>query len=214
MKGLSKGAKVFLILVLFGILCVPATWVWGKLVPSYNRLLASVGGTFINAVETTGATYTVAVDSTNFHVGVTVPVGLGPAQRGKYELQGKNPANMVSFNLILWAALLVATVAFVGWSARWKYLLIAPAVLFVWHIFDLAIFAKLTRWIAVKDVYRQYPNLVDYSYAWEWFWWWAKEFNRYIIVAFLPLLLWIVLCFRSFRERLGTSSPVKKGKES
>jgi hypothetical protein len=115
-----------------------------------------------------------------------------------YKLNGTRKIDLVSYNSGLWAALLLATIAFVSPSGRWKFLLIAPIILFLWHLCDLTIFAKNTRWILVKDLNQQAPSLIDYSYSWHWFWYWAKELNRRIIDPFLPLLLWIIFCARSF----------------
>jgi len=92
----------------------------------------------------------------------------------------------------------LATVVFIGPRARWQYLLVAPALIILWHVCDLMIFAKNTRWMLLVKLYEQFPAYVDYSFGWHWFWHWALELNRRIIDPFLPLLLWIVFCSKSF----------------
>ena len=197
MRSLSRPAKIFIIIALFAVFYLPTGWLWGKVLPSYSQVLATVSEWFVNAIETADTTYVITIVQGRFEVNAQVRIGRG-YNRQVFGLSGKRPTDLVSYNLSLWAALFLASCLFMGRSARWKFLLISPVVLILWHVCDLTIFAKNTRWILVRDLSREYPALIGYSVNWHWFWMWALELNRRIIDPFLPLLLWFVFCFKSF----------------
>ena len=206
MKSLSKSAKIIAAVVLFAVLYVPVNLLWKQALPSYAGFLAGVGETAVNALEFSDTSYRVSVEQGDFKVVAHVAVGGRRSRLGEYELPGTRPTDLVTYNLSLWAALALATTVFIGPSARWRFLLIAPLIIFLWQLCDLTIFAKNTRWILVKDLNKQFPTVIDYSYSWHWLWYWAQELNRRIIDPFLPLLLWIVFCSKSFFLRPGKAA--------
>ncbi|HUV29857.1 MAG TPA: hypothetical protein VMY05_02015 [Acidobacteriota bacterium] len=195
---MSRPVKIILVLVIFLVLYIPVGWLWGKALPAYSRFLASVSQTVTNAFESADTSYRITVDRGDFVVAARITVGGAYGRDQMFELPGNRPTDTVSYNLSLWAALFLATVVFIKPPARWRFLLIAPLLIVLWHICDLFIFAKNTRWILVKDLQQDYARYVSYSYNWHWFWMWALEFNRRIVDPFLPLALWFLFCFRSF----------------
>jgi hypothetical protein len=197
MRSLSRPVKIVVVIALFVVLYVPTTLLWGKVLPSYSRVLTTVSAWFVNVIEATDTAYLVAIEGEDFKVTARVSVGSG-FKRSTFQLTGTRPTDLVSYNLSLWVAFFLASFAFVGRSARWRFLLISPVIIVLWHVCDLTIFAKNTRWILVKDLSAEYPRLIGYSFNWHWFWMWALELNRRIIDPLLPLVLWFVFCFRSF----------------
>jgi len=206
MKSLSKPVRIFIIIILFAVIYVPVGLLWEKVLPLYSEILASLSEGIINAIEFSDTSYIITVDRGDFKVDARVAIGSGYS-RSRFQLSGTRPADLVTYNLSLWAAFFLASFAFQDRSARWRFLLISPVILVLWHICDLTIFAKNTRWILVRDLSEQYPSLIGYSLSWHWFWMWVLEFNRRIIDPFLPLLLWFVFCFRSFFARPSTDTP-------
>lgn len=198
MKNLSKPAKLLISAALFAACYIPINLVWEQVLPSYSQFVASASDTFVNMIEFSDTSYSISVEESNYRCMARVPVTDSNGSKKTYRLSGTRRTDMVAYNMSLWAALLLATVAFLKPSARWRFLLIAPVIIFLWHICDLTIFAKNTRWIIIKDLNGQNPSLIDYSYSWHWFWYWAKELNRRIIDPFLPILLWIIFCTKSY----------------
>ena len=198
MRSLSPPIRIILVVAMFGLCYLPAAWAWGKMLPSYSRLIAGVSETLANAVEFSDASYRIAVDGPDFKVTVRMRVMDGVVEKGRYEQSGTRPTDLVSYNLALWGALGLATILFVSPKARLRFFLIAPAIIIVWHLCDLMIFAKNSHWVLTKELHRQFPALVAYSLSWNWWWWWTLELNRRIIDPFLPLALWLIFCLRSF----------------
>ncbi len=180
------------------VLYFPINLLWMQVLPSYARIMAAIGEASSNAIEFSDTVYRFALEGGDFKVIARATVSGAQARSDSYELDGTRPADLVAYNLSLWAALALATAAFIGPKARWRYLLVAPALIILWHVCDLIIFAKNTRWMLLIKLNEQFPAYVDYSFGWHWFWHWALELNRRIIDPFLPLLLWIVFCSKSF----------------
>ena len=198
MRNLSKSARILIAILLFGILYVPTSLLWNMARPAWCRVLASVSQPIINIIEITDTSYRIEIEGGDFKLTARMAVKGKQSRPETYELSGTRKGDLVTYNLNLWAALFLATVAFIGKPARWKYLLLAPLIIVLFQFFDLAIFAKNTRWILVKDLSPKFPYAVDYNYSWHWFWYWAQELDRRILDPFLPLLLWIMFCVKSF----------------
>jgi len=198
MKNSSKSVKTLIAVVLFIILYLPISLVWDQIRPAYSRTLADIAEPVVNIIEFSDASYRIDVGQNEFLTVARVRVGGEYTRIGEYELEGARKADLVSYNLSLWVTMLLATGLFVDRRTLLKFLIITPLILIAWHVCDLTIFAKNTRWRLVKDLHDQYPAYIDYSYSWNWFWFWAQELNRRIIDPFLPLLLWLIFCARSF----------------
>lgn len=198
MRSLSPPIRIILVVVLLGLCYLPVAWLWGRMLPSYSRLIAAASESITNAIEFSDTSYRIAVDGSDFKVTARMRVMDGVVEKGRYEQSGDRPIDLVSYNLALWGALGLATILFVSAKARLRFLLIAPAIIIAWHLCDLMIFAKNTHWVLAKELHRQFPALVSYSFSWNWLWWWALELNRRIIDPFLPLALWLMFCLRSF----------------
>jgi hypothetical protein len=204
MRDLSKGAKIIIVVVLSGLLYLPAGWLWRQALPSYSRFLAATAQTVVNIIDWSPAKYAIIVNQNDFEVTVKHPLGTPPNAK-EYAQTGTRPTDLVSYNLSLWAALFLASVLFINARARWTFLIIPLVVLVVWHLCDLFIFAMNTHWVLVKYLNEHHPQLIDYGHARHYVWWWALELNRRIIDPFLPLLLWIIFCAKSFFSRDTTS---------
>jgi hypothetical protein len=198
MRNLSRSAKLLIAIGLFIVLYMPVELLWVQVRPAYADFLAGVAEPVINLLEFSDTSYRVTAKEDNFEVVAHVRVGGQYSRAGQYELPGKRKLDLVTYNMSLWATLFLATVLFVNRRARLRYLIIAPLAIFVWHVCDLTIFAKNTKWILIKQLNGRFPAMVSYSLTWNWLWYWAQEFNRRIVDPFLPLLLWVVFCATSF----------------
>lgn len=207
MKNLSRQAKIGLTLLLFLLLYGPAYWAWTTVRPGYCQILANLAEGTANALEFSGATYRVTVAGDNFKGVANVAVRPPRGRESRFELGGERPTGEVTYNLALWLALMAATFLFIAPRSRLWFGIGAPFGIIVWHMCDLFILLKNTRWVLLKDLSTDFPEVVAYSGAWNWFWWWWMEINSRIIDPFLPLALWIILCGKSF---LGTSHIIRR----
>jgi hypothetical protein len=198
MRNLSKPAKAAIIIALFVILFLPMEWLWSKTSPSYARFIAGVVAPLVNALDPADVSYSVTTDPDNFVVTARRVVVDHGRNLGPYEQTGLRPINMVSYNLVLWAALGAASFLFLPARARYRYLIIAPAVIIAWHVCDVVIFTQNTYWMLIKDLNRQFPGAAPYRFLPSWLWWWGFELNRRIIDPFLPMLLWLIFCWKPF----------------
>ncbi len=206
MKNLRALYRIVVVIALFIVTYVPIELLWQQLLPTYSEFLSGLAERIANTVETRGSWYSIRVKGDDFVVEAFIVL---PGNRSnQYSFDGTRPTNLVSYNLALWAALGIASAFFLNRKARWKFLLLAPLIVVAWHVCDLVIFAKNARWMLLQDLQRQDPHMVDYSAAWQWFWWWLFELNRRIIDPFLPLLLWILFCARSFFGGIGRKTPI------
>ncbi len=198
MKSLSKPVKAVVIVILFVVLFFPVDRLWNNLSPSYSRLLVAVVEPLVNVLDLSNVSYRMTVDAENFIVTARMAVVDHGRDLGQYEQTGLRPINLVSYNLGLWAALFLASAFFLPPRARYRYLIVAPVVIILWHACDLAIFAENTYWMLAKGLNRQFPDAVSYRFLSSWLWWWTFELNRRIIDPFLPMLLWLIICWKSF----------------
>jgi len=206
---LSRSVKILIAIGLFIVLYLPVELVWEMVRPGYAGILAGVAEPVINLVDLSNTTYRVNAGEENFKIVARINSGGKHSRRNVYELPGNRKVDMVTYNMGLWATLFLATAAFLDRRSRLYFLIIAPLIIFCWHVCDLFIFAENTRWILTKDLSAQFPSLIQYSLSWNWIWYWAQELNRRIIDPFLPLLLWLIFCAGSF---FGTSNANAAGR--
>ncbi len=206
MRNLSRSAKILLAVGLFVVLYLPVELLWVQVRPAYARILAGISEPVMNLLDFSNTTYRVNVKEDSFEIVARIRLGGTYSRRNVYELPGKRKLDLVTYNMSLWATLFLATVLFLDRRARLRYVIIAPIVIFAWHICDLIIFAENTRWILTKDLSAKFPTMIHYSFSWNWFWYWAQELNRRIIDPFLPLLLWIISCARRFFRNSGAEA--------
>ncbi|MCP4569728.1 MAG: hypothetical protein GY841_19280 [FCB group bacterium] len=193
MTNLSKPIRIFVVIGLFCVLFIPIDVLWGKLRPGYSRVITPVAEFTANLIEFSDISYVMKTVDDNFSVDAQLTIG-----RQFYNKEGRRPADLVTYNLVLWAALFLSTFFFIDSRARLKFLIIAPIVLILWHLCDLTIFAKNAHWMLKQNLNQNYRGMIEYSHSWQWFWWWAFELNQKIIDPLLPILLWVIFCFRSF----------------
>lgn len=200
MKSLSRRNKTLIALVLFVVSYLAIYWLWVKAQPLYGRFLAAASDGIVNAIGATDTSYKIEfVDSV---IQVKTRVSYGPPGKG----MGRNSRGAgrqideVSYNLCLWAALLVATAPFVNSSSRWRFLLIGFVLMVFWHVCAVTICANYYRMLLIETLYHDYPDMVSYSSGWHWFWESALVLNLRIMDPLLPMFLWILFCSRSFFE--------------
>jgi hypothetical protein len=196
MKSLSKPAKAAVIIILFVALFFPVDWLWSTVSLSYGRFLAAVVEPLVNTLDLSDVSYHLTVDKGDFVVTAHLAVVDHGRTLGEYEQTGLRPVNLVSYNLSLWGALFLASAFFLPPRARYRYLIIAPIIIIIWHACDLSIFAQNTYWVLAKGLHRQFPETMPYRFLSSWLWWWTFELNRRIIDPFLPMLLWLIICWK------------------
>ncbi|MDD4051666.1 MAG: hypothetical protein PHR28_07205 [candidate division Zixibacteria bacterium] len=198
MKSLSRPAKAAVIVILFMILFFPVERLWSNVSLPYGRVLAAVVEPLVNALDVSDVSYRLTIDKEDFVVTARMTVIDHGRNLGQYEQTGLRPINLVSYNLSLWGALFLASFFFLPARARLRYLIIAPIIIVMWHVCDLAIFAQNTYWMLAEELHRQFPEAVPYRFLSNWLWWWTFELNRRIIDPFLPMLLWLIFCWKPF----------------
>ncbi len=201
MRNSSRQAKIGLALLLFVLLYGPAYWVWTAARPAYCQILANTAQRAANTFEFSDTAYRISIAGENFKGTANVVVRPPRGRESQFELGGERPTGEVTYNLGLWLALYAATLLFISPRARLWFGLGAPLGIMLWHLCDLFIFLKNTRWVLIKDLAREFPGIVIYSSSWNWFWWWWMELNDRIIDPLLPLALWIIICAPSFLRR-------------
>ncbi len=206
MRNSSRRTKILIAVGLFIVLYLPVELLWEQARPAYAKVLAGIAEPVMNLVDFSNTTYRINIREDSFEVVARIRLGGNYSRRNVYELPGSRKLDMVTYNMSLWATLFLATVLFLDGRSRGRFLVIAPLVIFGWHVCDLVIFAENTRWILTKDLSASYPAMISYSLSWNWFWYWAQELNRRIIDPFLPLLLWIIICAKSFFRVTATAA--------
>jgi hypothetical protein len=121
MKNSSTLRKAAIVLVLFVVLFFPIEWAWGRVMISYGRFLAAAVEPVVNALDWSDASYRLTVDKEDVVVTARMTVRDHGRYLGEYEQVGLRPINLVSYNLGLWGALLLASAFFVPPHARYRY---------------------------------------------------------------------------------------------
>lgn len=206
MKNSSTLRKAAIVLALFVVLFLPVEWAWRQVMISYGRFLAAAVEPAVNALDWTETSYRIGIDKKDFSVTARMTVRDRKRYLGEFEQIGLRPINLVTYNLILWGALFPASALFLPARARYRYLFIAPLVIVAWHACDLMIFTQNTYWVLAKELHRKFPAIVPYRFLSSWLWWWTFELNRRIIDPFLPMLLWMIFCWKSFGQRQTPNS--------
>lgn len=204
---MRRSTKVLLIVGAFLVCYLPLSWVWEKALPTYSGFVCVASESLVNTIElTSGIRHGLEITNEDFVIKSDLVTRMPGRGRVRLSQDGNRPYSLVSYNLTLWAGILISTCAFIDRKAILRYFVIGLVVLVAAHLFDLTIFVKNTRSILLSAVTRQYEIDVNYSYVWHRIWWWSLELNRRIIAPSLPLLLWIVLCWRSFYIRNDQAS--------
>lgn len=211
MRNLSKPTKILIIVLLFAIVYGPIYWCWKVILPSYSGLLAPVANQIANAFEFSGSHYSLTYKKGKFRIVAFRQSGGRFGTQNLTKQEGARSADDVSYNLVLWLALSLATFPFTGQEARRRFLMWGAILLIMFHLCDLFILAKNANCRLLRGIHDSNPGrvIVSYSFAWQWLWWWASDLNQMIIRPFLPLGLWIVFCSESFKEKLARKSKIQ-----
>ncbi len=189
----------------------PAYFTWSKLLSPYAVLITNTSRKILKVCSNHNVVYEISLDSSNFMITAYL-LPQNHSVTKEIPVIGSKAIDEVTYNGSLWLALLLASLLFIPSSVWLRFFGFSLIILFLWHVLDIVIVAHYTGYKAIvfAEKLLNPKDLPSNNLLWSEIWEQSLFFKTRILDPFLPLLLWIVFCSRTFIRGLDKLSVIKE----